>query len=151
MTLLLLGGVKIEYQNRFNNMNIFEKISDDEYYSLLAKSYCVFISIKDVTISAGQITLLQAMQFGKPVILTQSEGLTNDYVVNGENGIIVKKEKQEVLNALNRLYTDESFYKKLSINARKSYENSFSSYRMGREFGELLFEINEKNDKSNKY
>ena len=141
---VIVGGVKTEYQNSFSNMSIFAKIPDDEYYFLLAKSYCVFLSIKDVTISAGQITLLQAMQFGKPVILTRSQGLTNDYVVNNENGIIVEKEKQEVLNVLNRLYTDESFYKKLSINARKSYENSFSSYRMGREFGELLVDINAK-------
>ena len=49
--------------------------------------------VKDVTISVGQITLLQVMQLGKPVILIQSQGLTNNYVVNNENGIIVEKEK----------------------------------------------------------
>lgn len=134
-------GSASEYQNRFDNITVLQNISDDEYYMLLARSYCVLISIRDVTISAGQITLLQAMQFGKPVILTQSEGLTNDYVIDGVNGLVVEKEKKAALGALERIYTDKQLYQTLSVGARKTYETSFSSYRMGLDMGKLLAEL----------
>ena len=134
-------GAELDYQNRFDNIDVLSNIPDGEYYTALAEAYCVFLSIKDVTISAGQITLIQAMQFGKPIVLTQSDGLTNDYVVHGENGLIVEKDREAVLKALELLYTDERLYKKLSINARKTYEGNLSSRRVGIDLGEMLAEL----------
>lgn len=126
------------YKGKYDNLEVLVNISDDEYYTQLAKSFCVLISIKDCSISAGQITLIQAMQFGKPVILTQSDGLTNDYVVDGFNGLIVEKDKDAVLNALKRLYEDPILYSTLSENGRKMYEERFSNLRLGRDIGEIV-------------
>lgn len=129
------------YKGKFSNLDVFSNISDEEYYKILAQSYCVIISIKDCSISAGQITLIQAMQFGKPVILTQSDGLTNDYVVNEENGLIVGKDKKELLAAIGRLYEDDTLYRRLSQNGRKLFEERFSNYRLGKDVGTIMRNI----------
>lgn len=129
------------YRGKYDNLEVLVNISDDEYYTQLAKSFCVLISIKDCSISAGQITLIQAMQFGKPVILTQSDGLTNDYVVDGFNGLIVEKDKDAVLNALKRLYEDSVLYSALSENGRKMYEEKFSNFRLGKDIGNIVRNI----------
>lgn len=138
----VIVGAESNYKDRFDNMTVLSKIPDTEYYDVLANSYCVFLSLKDTTVAAGQITLIQAMQFGKPLIVTEAEGLTNDYVINGENGLIVEKDKSAVLSAIERLYTDEGLYRKISINARKTYETDLSSYRMGIEIGRMLARLN---------
>lgn len=139
-------GADAEYenQNRFDNIKALPKIPDTEYYDALAKSYCVFLSIKEATVAAGQITLLQAMQFGKPLIVTQSDGLSKDYVIHGENGLIIEKNKEAVQKALELLYTDEVLYRKLSDNARKTYEAIFSSYHMGVGVGEVVVKLGKK-------
>lgn len=127
-----------EYHNKYQNLEVLSNISNKEYYEILSRAYCVVISIKDCTISAGQITLIQSMQFGKPVILTQSDGLTNDYVINEENGLIVSKDKQALLGAIERIYNDKKLYKKLSDNGRKLYDKKFSNYRLGVDIGEIM-------------
>lgn len=128
-----------DYHGKYPNLEVLSNISDKEYYKILSRAYCMVISIKDCTISAGQITLIQSMQFGKPVILTQSDGLTNDYVVNEENGLIVSKDKYELLAAIERLYNDKELYRKLSDNGRKLYEEKFSNYRLGSDIGEIVW------------
>ena len=134
-------GAGSEYSDRFDNMKVLSNIPDTEYYDVLAKAYCVFLSIKEPTVAAGQITIIQALQFGKPLIATQEDGLAKDYVVHGENGLIVEKNKEAVLEALELLYSDETLYKKLSANARKTYEENFSVYRMGIDLGEAIVKL----------
>ena len=134
-----------DYKGKYSNLEVLSNISDEEYYNILSQAYCVIISIKDCNISAGQITLIQAMQFGKPVILTQSDGLTNDYVINEENGLIVQKNKASLKDAIDRIYKDKKLYEKLSINGRKLYEDKFSNYRLGNDVGSIMRNV--KNDR----
>ena len=44
----------------------------EEYFKMLANCYCVVIPLKDKKISSGQLVLLQAMQFKKPIIITDT-------------------------------------------------------------------------------
>lgn len=125
------------YSGKYTNLEVLSNISDEEYYHTLAEAACVVISIKDCSISAGQITLIQAMQFGKPVILTQSDGLTNDYVVNGENGIIVEKDKEALLSAIEILLSNEELYNKLARNGKMLYKEKYSNYRLGKDVGNI--------------
>ena len=129
------------YRGKYSNLEVVSNISDEEYYNILSQAHCVVISIKDCSISAGQITLIQAMQFGKPVILTQSDGLTNDYVLNEENGLIVPKDKRALNATIDRIFKDKKLYRKLSMNGRKLFEEKFSNYRLGNDIGKIVMEV----------
>ncbi|GHT27347.1 hypothetical protein FACS189432_03690 [Bacteroidia bacterium] len=119
---------KIEiYNNAFNG----------DYFNYLYNCFCVVIPLINPKISSGQLTILQAMQLGKPVIVTESEGIS-DYIIHGYNGLIIKKEKQALLVTLQRLYTDPELCKYLSING-KSESEKYSVKQLGINVANVIY------------
>jgi glycosyltransferase involved in cell wall biosynthesis len=74
------------------------------------------------------------MQLGKPVIITESEGIA-DYIIHGYNGLIIKKEKDALINTLRLLYSDKELYKKLSQNGQSEYKKKYSVKQLGENVG----------------
>lgn len=105
----------------------------------LAKCFCVIISVLDPSVSAGQTLLINAMSLKKPIIATYSKGLTDDYIKNKVNGIVITKSKDELLNAL-RYLDNESNYNSISKNAFESRKENYSIYKMGERMVELMNE-----------
>lgn len=134
-------GAPLDHYNKYSNIKFLKNVSNDVYFSTLAHAFCVFISLKEDNVSAGQITLIEALEFGKPIIVTNSKGLSADYIINGENGIIVEKDESAVVSALELLYSNDDYYSYISANARKTYLDYFSDYRMGNDIGNLLCDL----------
>ena len=120
-----------------NNIEIYTKVFGQEMFHYLNNCFCVVIPLADTKISSGQLVALQAMQLGKPIIFTESDGIA-DYVINGYNGIIVKKEKEALITALQELYSNNSLYMTLSQNARLEYDKKYSIKRLGNNVGDLI-------------
>lgn len=108
---------------------------------MMAKSFCVLVSIQNPEISAGQTLLINAMSMKKPIISTRSVGLTDDYMKDKVNGLIINKTKEELLDALKYL-ENEYNYERISENAYKNWENNYSIYKMGLRMVELFEEFN---------
>jgi len=109
-----------------SNITIDGKVCGDEMFNIMAHSYCLVTPLKDSLKSAGHLMSLQAMQMGKPVISTDSSGM-RPYIVDGYNGFFIKNDKEELLNALNKLYSNDELYEEMSKNALATYdEYSFS-------------------------
>lgn len=108
----------------------------DEYLRELSNCYAVIVPLKDTDISSGQLVLLQAMMFGKPIIVTQNDTVS-DYVQDGFNGLIIDKSKDALLKAVNKLYEKE-FYRMLSRNARSCFEHNFDTFSLGIQVGKML-------------
>ncbi len=106
----------------------------------MSKSFCVIIPIKDATISAGQTLLLTAMTMKKPVIITESDGLTKDYVKNYFNGIIIKKSKEELVNAIQYLKNEKN-YNDISINSYNEWKTKYSIYSMGENISKFILTL----------
>ena len=96
----------------------------------------MIISIDNCNLAGGEITIINAMQFGKPVILIQ-DNPHNDYVFEGISGFVVPKNKDKILEAANKLINDHKLRNKMAQNARKYYEDNFSIYSVGKKIGEL--------------
>lgn len=107
---------------------------------MMAKSFCVLVSIENPEISAGQTLLINAMSMKKPIISTRSVGLTDDYMKDKESGLIINKTKEELLNALDYLENEDN-YKEISENAYKNWEDNYSIYKMGLRMVELFNEF----------
>lgn len=81
---LLLEGIDLP-----ENVQVISA-TDYQFYDLLAKSKMVVVPMaKGFLHSGGQQTFLNAMFWGKPVIVTDPEG-ANDYIEDKKNGILVK-------------------------------------------------------------
>lgn len=120
-----------------NNINIYTKVFGQDMFHYLNSCFCVVIPLADTKISSGQLVTLQAMQLGKPVIVTESNGIA-DYVINGYNGIIIKKSKEALITALKELYSNDNLYMTLSQNARLEYDKKYTTKRFGNNVGSLI-------------
>lgn len=125
------------YIGKYKNIDVVSNVPDEEYFSLSINSYCVVISIDNCNLAGGEITIINAMQFGKPVILIQ-DNPHNDYVFEGVTGFVVPKESTKIIEVARRLVRDKELHNSIVVSARRYYEEKFSIYSVGKEIGKLV-------------
>lgn len=106
-------------------------ISGDLQFAYIANCKSMIISIDDGKICSGDTVLLKAMSYEKPVIVTIPSTLAEMYIVNEENGLLVKKSQDEFIKKVEYLLENNEFRNFLSKNARKSFEDYYSRKSMG--------------------
>ena len=95
-----------------DNTTLLHNCYGEQMIKEMAHCMCVVIPLKDLNISAGQLVILQAMQLGKPVIVTRSKGVA-DYIKDGENGLLMNNCSADLLACLKRL-DDAKEYSRIS-------------------------------------
>lgn len=125
------------YKSKKNeNIDIYRNLSDEAYFNLLINSSCVVVSIENSDLAGGEITIINALQFGKPVLLIQ-DAKSSDYIVNGVTGFVVPKDKGIILKTTNELMKNNKLRQEMGENARKSFEKYYSIESVGRNIGIL--------------
>ncbi len=119
------------------NTEVLENCYGDGMLRELAGCYAVVIPLKDRNISSGQLMLLQAMQIGKPVIVTRTDALA-EYVEDGCTAIFIDNEPTQLRNALHRLHADPSLYEEIVENAKRKVADEFSERKLGEHVGAIL-------------
>ncbi len=119
------------------NVVIDNDCFNDKMLHYMRNSYCVVITLKDTSISAGQLVILQAMQMEKPLIITESKGIS-DYITDEHSGLVVSKTKESLLKALEEIYSDDDLYQRLINNGKREYENHFSMESMASDIGKII-------------
>ena len=72
------------------------------------------------------MSMLEAMSFGIPVIVTRVGGIPS-VIHNGYNGLMISpKSKEELKNAICRLLNDDAYMKKMSEHAYCTVEKGYS-------------------------
>lgn len=97
-------------------VEILQNCSGDAMLSEMMKCFCVVIPLEIPEVSSGQLTCLQAMMCGKPVICTRSSAL-EDYVSDGETGLFFDNTVDSLKRCID-LLSDRDFYNRISNNAR---------------------------------
>ncbi len=133
---------ELHRENLPSNIHIYNNVWQDASYEFIRNCKFMIIPIMDGKIVAGETVLLQTMSFSKPIIITKPSCLADDYVTNEKTGLVVEKNKDELLNAVIRLSEDESLYEQMSKNCRKLYEEKHSLYSFGINVGTALMEKN---------
>lgn len=134
---------ELKVKEKYKNIEIINNVCGQKSYEYIKKAFCVIIPIKNPEISAGQTVLLNSMQLKKPIIVTESRGLTDDYIVNGKTGFIIKKDKNELINVLKELYTSKELYNEIANNAYNIYKEKYSIKALGKIVGKIVGEKNE--------
>ncbi len=125
-------------ENLPENIQVYNNVWQEESYEFIRNCKMMVIPIMDGKIVAGETVLLQTMSFSKPIIITEPSCLADDYVTNGVTGLVVPKEKDALLAAVETLYDDEAFYQNIAANSRKLYEDKHSLYSFGVGLGNAL-------------
>ncbi len=119
-----------------NNVEILTDCYDKDFFREMAKCRAVIVPLEDTHISSGQLVIIQAMMYGKPVIVTENDTV-KDYVDNEKTGLVIKKSEEDLSAAIAAL-SNEIYYKKISNAERREYKSRFSVYAMGTAIGEIL-------------
>lgn len=120
------------------NITIYNNIMGQDFLEMLSKSYLVVIPLKDENISAGQLVILQSMQLGKPVICTNSNTVI-DYIENGINGFIIKKDEKELLELIEKLYNNEKLYNEISLKQKEIFKEKYSTRALAKNVGKYIY------------
>lgn len=131
------GGYVYSEDADVGNVEVLQGCYGKDMLEEMACSFCVVIPLKDTHISSGQLVILQAMQLGKSVIVTEND-TAKDYIANGKNGFIIRKDRKELLDTLNKLMSDEQFYNSISANAQKDFNSKYSLSGLARNIWEQI-------------
>lgn len=120
------------------NVEIIRNAFGGAYLDILANCVAVVIPIDDPEVSSGQSVLLQAWTFGKAVVCTRSAGLSDDYIEDGVDGLLVGKDPGEMRRALETLHGDSDLCRELGEAGRRKYEGSYTLAALGGNVGETF-------------
>jgi len=106
---------------------IYGEISRTELFGLYLSSD-IFLLVSNY--EALPMSIIEAMAFSLPIIATNCGGVS-ELCKHGHNGLLVEKKSIiDLSNTISFLYNNPSYTRRLSINARSSYLQSFTVKRM---------------------
>ncbi|MGB3136903.1 MAG: glycosyltransferase family 4 protein [Nodosilinea sp.] len=96
---------------------------------------------KENITAAGQVTIVEAMMMGRPLIVTDFYG-ASDYIIHGETGWLVEPNSlASIIEAVDLLWHDDALRQKLGENARAYAQEHFSDPSAGRQLERILSEV----------
>lgn len=108
------------------NIKILRACYGADYIKEIKDSDIVVVPLSVTDISAGQMVIIQAMAYGKPVVVTNTPTIS-DYIVDGENGLLVRHRDPDDLRAKVLALRDDPLLRaRLAAGARQTYETQFS-------------------------
>lgn len=112
---------------------------------LAARARISVIPLLDVEAASGQVTFLEAMRLGRPVITTRSPG-TEDYITDGQTGLLVPVgDSRSLREAIHSLWTDGARRQLLADAARHYAQAHFSDEAIAMRLRQILLETEKKN------
>lgn len=107
------------------HLKILSRCYGDDYLEELKNAAIVVIPLAVDNISAGQMALIQAMAYRKPIVVTRTSTI-QEYVRDGKECLLVERnDSASMANALRRLMSDEGLAKGLADGARRAYDQRF--------------------------
>lgn len=125
-------------------------ISKDDCLRLAqrARLNVVPLQPKERVTAAGQVTVVEAMMMGRPLIVTNFYG-AEDYIIHGETGWLVEPNSLESMTeAIDLLWHDAALREKLGDNARAYAQKHFSDPCAGRHLERILNKVAENHNLS---
>ena len=73
----------------------------------------------------------------KTIIVTESNTIS-EYVQDQVNGLIIKKNPEDLRDAMNELVNDKRLHCRLSENAKKMYQEKFTREKLDFNIGKII-------------
>lgn len=120
------------------NVRILTNLPMHECRALAARALINVVALEDVAAASGQVTLIEAMAMGSPVIATRVAG-TIDYVDDGVTGMLVAPNDPEAMRAaIDQLWHDSELRAKIGANARRFAIENLSDRVAGERLREII-------------
>lgn len=128
-----LRGLKIPA-----NVEVRSGLSQAECNTLVQRARLSVIPVDNQTTASGQVTLLDAMMFGRATVITKCPASV-DYVEHNKNAIMVSHgNRDELKDAIELLWQDASTRERIGNAARNTVIENYSDEAIGSTMGKLL-------------
>ncbi len=107
------------------HVKVLDKCYGGDYLRELAEAAVVVVPLLVDDISAGQMVLIQAMAYRKPIIVTRTTTI-QEYVQHDRECLLVERNDAEGMRAaIERLLNDPALAARLADSARRAYDERF--------------------------
>lgn len=119
-TVIVAGPHAVEGMTLPDNVTVMSGLGIAACHDLCARARVNVVPLRNTAFTSGQVTVLEAMMLGKPVVATRAAG-TEDYVIEGRNGLLVPPENPVSLAAaIAALWDDSALRARLGAGARRT-------------------------------
>lgn len=123
------------------SVTIRSGLTVEQCFELMQRARFNVIPVANQTTASGQVTLLDAMMFARPVIITSCPA-SIDYVTHGKDALLVRHaDHADLKAAMQRLWEDEALRHALGAAARRTALETFSEEVIGTVMGQILREV----------
>jgi len=138
---IIAGKIKRESLSNTHNLIFMGEVSDAVKNELLSKCYGLILSSTKRSEAYG-IVMLEASQYGKPLICTELRTGTTYINLHNQTGYVVKPgDANDLAHAMKRLWENESTARKFGNNAKKRFDELFTSDVMVNKYIEMYKRI----------
>jgi glycosyltransferase involved in cell wall biosynthesis len=104
-----------------------------------------FLAASDILLLTSKnegfgMVIAEAGWYGKPTISTKVGGVT-EFISNGETGVLVDSNEDDISDAISLLFEDRSLMNKIGTNAKKQTNNLFTSEIFTKKHEEIYLKI----------
>lgn len=123
------------------NVTVRSGLTPQQCFELTQRARFNVIPVANQTTASGQVTLLDAMMFARPAIITSCPA-SIDYVTHDKDALLVRQaDHADMKGAIQRLWEDEALRQSLGTAARQTALQTFSETVIGRTMGQILREV----------
>lgn len=123
------------------NVTVRSGLTPQQCFELTQRARLNVIPVANRTTASGQVTLLDAMMFARPAIITSCPA-SIDYVTHGKDALLVRYADHDDMKAnIQRLWEDEALRTALGSAARRTALETFSEAVIGRTMRQILLEV----------
>jgi glycosyltransferase involved in cell wall biosynthesis len=114
--------------------NAFGKVADD----LMERAAAVILPLERTSSPAAEATLISAMCYGKPVIITKTI-TTEEYITDGLDGLLVPwKNPDAILDAINFLFSNPEKAAEIGRRARQTVLTTHTMERYSKKIVDII-------------
>jgi glycosyltransferase involved in cell wall biosynthesis len=123
------------------NVELRSSLLAEECHRLAQRARMVVVPLLDGKTACGQVTILDAMRMGRPVVATSCPG-SEDYLENDSTGLLVEPRDVGALRrAIERLWDDGGLRQRLGRNAARFAAEHCSDEAAGKSLRLILDEV----------
>jgi len=140
-TIVVAGRHALEHLDIPPNVELKSGLTAEQCHALLQACRVTVVPVANAQTASGQVTLLDALAFGRPTIVTLCPGSV-DYIVDGVTALAIQPgDRAQMKNAIARLWDDAKLRARLSESARADALEHFTDEAVALTLGAICDSI----------